>query len=67
MLFVVIIEDLKTLVFYTSSRNISSFYICLSVRIKMKKYLNNNMVEENMSEKFRLKNIDETRSILLKK
>ena len=67
MLFVVIIEDLKTLEFYTSSRNISSFYICSSVRIKMKKYLNNNMVEENMSEKFRLKNIDETRSILLKK
>ena len=67
MLFVVIIEDLKTLEFYTSSRNISSFYICSSVRIKMKKYLNNNMVEENMSEKFRLKNIDEIRSILLKK
>ena len=67
MLFVLIIGDLKTLEFYTSSRNISSFYICSSVRIKMKKYLNNNMVEENRSEKFRLKNIDGTRSILLKK
>ena len=66
MLFVLIIGDLKTLEYYTSSKN-SSFYICSSVRIKMKKYLNNNMIEENISEKFRLKNMDEKRSILLKK
>ena len=67
MLFVIIIGDLKTLKYYTSSKNISSFYICSSVGIKMKKYLNNNMIEENISEKFRLKNMDEKRSILLKK
>ena len=67
MLFVVIIGDLKTLGYYVSSKNISSFYICSSVRIKMKKYLNNNMIEENISQKFRLKNMDEKRSILLKK
>ena len=67
MLFVLIIGDLKTLEYYTSSKNISSFFIRSSVRIKMKKYLNNNMIEENISEKFRLKNMDEKRSILLKK